>query len=63
MSKFIIHLESGTIMPAEECLVFDSDDLPESVYRELTGEPYWDDQVILRVAPSLSTPLVEMEAV
>ena len=63
MAKFIVHLESGTIVPVDDCLLLDADDIPESVYAEFTGEPYWDDSVVLQIADTIGVPLVEMEEV
>ena len=63
MAKFIVHLESGTIVSVDECLMIDSEDIPEAVYSQLTGDPYWDDSVVLQIADTIGVPLVEMEEV
>lgn len=63
MPKFIVHLGTDTIICADECLLLDSDDIPEEVYAEFTGEPYWDDSVVLRIADTIGVPLVETEEV
>lgn len=63
MAKFIVHVGTDTIVAVDECLLLDIDDIPDSLLADLTGDEYFDDNVVIKLANQYGTPLVEMEEV
>lgn len=60
MAKFIVHLESDTIVPMDECLLLDFENVPDRVMDDFTGDDYFDDLIALKVARVYGKPLVQM---
>jgi len=63
MAKFIVHLGTDTIVAVDECLLLDIDDVPDDLLAELSGDEYFDDNVVIKLANQYGTPLTEMEEV
>lgn len=58
MGKYIVNIESGQVFHIDDCLVIDSDNLPPRILEKLTGEPYFDDEIICKAAERYGTTLV-----
>lgn len=61
MGKFIVHLDSDTIVPVDDCLLLNIDDIPDNLLADLTGDEYFDDGVVIKLAKQYGIPLTEME--
>ena len=58
MTKFIVHIGTGTIIDAsDDVYIFDTDTLTESERERLTGDDYFDDQLICGLAEEIGTKL------
>lgn len=58
MTKYIVHIGTGTIIAVDECVIVD---VPDEVTDEITehgGEDYFDEEVILDLAVETGKPIV-----
>jgi len=58
MTKYIVHIGTGTIIAVDECVIVD---VPDEVTDEITehgGEDYFDEEVILDLAVKTGKPIV-----
>lgn len=57
MTKLIVHIGTGTIIDASECVVVDTDLFDNEDKARLTGDDYFDDSAVCDIAERLGTPV------
>lgn len=57
MTKLIVHIGTGTIIDASECVVVDTDLFDNEDKARLTGDDYFDDSAVCDFAERLGTPV------
>jgi hypothetical protein len=50
MSRLIVHAGTGTILDASECVVVDADYFDDHDMARLSGDDYFDDDVVVEIA-------------
>lgn len=57
MTKLIIHIGTGTIIDASECVIVDTDKFDDHDNARITGDDYFDDSFVIEFAERLGAPL------
>lgn len=57
MTKLIVHIGTGTIIDADECLVVDTDNFDDHDRSRLCDDEYFDENVICELAERLGRPV------
>lgn len=57
MTKLIVHIGTGTIIDADECVIVDTDKFDDHDDARITGDDYFDDSVVVEIAERIGTPI------
>jgi hypothetical protein len=57
MTKLIVHIGTGTIIDADECVIVDTDKFDDHDDARITGDDYFDDSVVVEIAERIGKPL------
>lgn len=57
MTKLVVHIGTGTIIDADECVIVDTDKFDDHDEARITGDDYFDDSVVVEIAERIGTPL------
>jgi hypothetical protein len=57
MTKLVVHIGTGTIIDADECVIVDTDKFDDHDEARMSGDDYFDDSVVVEIAGRLGKPL------
>ena len=57
MTKLVVHIGTGTIIDADECVIVDTDKFDDHDEARMSGDDYFDDSVVVEIAERIGTPL------
>ncbi len=57
MTKLIVHIGTGTIIDADECVIVDTDKFDDHDEARMSGDDYFDDTAVVEIAERIGKPL------
>jgi hypothetical protein len=57
MTKLVVHIGTGTIIDADECVIVDTDKFDDHDEARMSGDDYFDDTAVVEIAERIGTPL------